>query len=121
MPPVFSGGILELLVLAVVFMCAPVVMMTIIGVLTPMRRGIIHKSIGGVVGFVIGTMTTAGIVNLVFWGIQSPNPIIDVETLVGFSVLYVGCCTVGIIVTVALIYLLGRIRRMLMARTGADT
>ena len=121
MPFEDSDGILELLVLAVVFMCAPVVIMTIIGVLTPMRRGIIPKAIGGVVGFVIGTMTTAGIVKLFFWGIQSPNPIVDVETLVGFSVLYVGCCTVGIIVTVTLIYLIGRIRRMVMLRTGAGT
>ena len=120
-PPMDSDKMLVFVVVVFVFMCAPVVMMTIIGVLTPMRRGIAYKATGGVMGFVIGTMTTAGIVMLFFWSRQSPNPIIDVDTRVGFIVLYVGCCTVGIIVTVALIYLLGRIRRILMLRSGADT
>ena len=121
MPLVDSDEILKFLVLVVVAMCAPVVIMSIIGVLISMRRGIVPKAVGGILGFVIGVMTTVGMVNLVFWSLQSRNPVVDAQTMGGFIVLFVGCCTVGIVVTVALIYLIGRIRRMLMLRTGAGT
>ena len=99
-----SDNIEWLLPLLIALLCAPIVITTIAGILASMRRGTVHRVIGWFLGFVIGIMTTAGIVMLFLWIQQTPNPIIYVETLVGFSSLYAGCCTVGIIVTIALAY-----------------
>ena len=63
-------------------------MMTIIGVLTPMRRGIAYKATEGVMGLRNRHNDDRWDRHVVLLEQAEPNPIIDVDTRVGFIVLY---------------------------------
>ena len=119
MPQLDSDAILHFVILALVLMCAPAVIMTFVGIFTPLRGGTAHRAVGGVVGFVIGVLTIVGVITT--WWIDGGRSDRFFKGLdERFLLFYAVCCFAGAIVTVVLTRLIGKIRRKLTARTGSN-
>ena len=113
-----------LLPILAAYLCAPIVITTIAGVVVSLRYREAGHEVAGVVGFLAGIITVVGMVAGFFFDLRNTGLVDQYTDQYGplaFDLAYAACCAVGVGVAVFLVYLTGRIRNRLTRRPDSDT